>query len=69
MTVAELIGKLQQLDSPDLEVWIPRPDRAVKGARTWLSWSRSSFRQRRETESSLVVIGDPGQECLGDRRN
>ena len=69
MTVDELIGKLQQMDSPDLEVWVPCPHCCgLSGADFDLL--DEEFVQATERDGKpLAVIGDPGQECLGDRRH
>ena len=69
MTVEELIGKLQQLDSPDLEVWIPCPHCCGQGGMEF-DLLDEEFVQATERDGKLLaMIGDLGQECLGDRRH
>ena len=69
MTVDESIGKLQQLDSPDLEVWIPCPHCCGQRGSDF-DLPDEEFVQAMERNGRLLAVTrDPGHECLGDGRN
>ena len=69
MTVAELIQALQELNRPDLEVYVPCPHCCGQpGAdfdRLDADYCLTMVREGR----SVAVLGDPRHECLQDRRN
>ena len=69
MTVDELIGKLQQLDSPDLGVWVPCPHCCGQSGADFDLLDEEFVQATERDGKPLAVIGDPGQECLGDRRH
>ncbi|MDE2938840.1 MAG: hypothetical protein OXR67_07950 [Chloroflexota bacterium] len=69
MTVDELIRALQELDRPDLEVFVPCPhccgQRGTDFDRLDAEYCLTMVREGR----TVAVLGDPREECLEDRRS
>ena len=69
MTVTELIQKLQRLDRPDVDVFIPCPHCCgQRGADFDLLDAEYVVRMERDG-GQAVLLGDPRQDCPGDRRS
>ena len=69
MTVDELIQALQQLDQPDLEVWVPCPHCCGQPGADFCRLDADHCQVMERRERQVLLLGDPGRVCLDDSRS
>ena len=69
MKVTELIRELQRLERPDLPVFIPCPHCCGQRGTDFDLLDAEYVGQMEHDGRRVVLLGDPREECLGDRRS
>ena len=69
MTVEELINELLRLNSPDQSVHVPCPHCCGQQGTDFDLLDAEYVAQIEHNGRQVVLLGDPRQDCLGDRRS